>query len=552
MQKRYIDTEKLDEQRSGQIHVDFWAAAGSSNRNDSKKRLILYTKLNIRSIVPILIVSGFFLFLLLIPLSRSEAQASDWTPAWAELGDSEGIHVIGLEVDPQEKIKPSNSAANQEPEKHGVIEPIKELLSSLQRSFSSLLSHVTGWTTIFSDELEGAFPGGWNVFDNNGSEYGEYHWAKKNCQPYAGDYSAWVVGGGADGSALPCDNLYPNDVQSWMVYGPFSLEEATDAEFVFMYWLNSEPLFDEFFIGASINGTNFYGEVTSGYQDWSEKNFDLTDVYTLGDLTSQPAVWVAIAFQSDESINSTEGAYVDNIEIRQFVEGEPTPPVTPVPGNETLYLPLVTRNFPLIPTSPVLNPISNNEGDGSYTVSWSSSMGATTYTLEEDDHAGFSSPTTVYSGGGLSKAINGRQVGTYYYRVRASNSYGSSDWSNVESVQVTVPPPECPQVGEWSGTTSQGGSIHFHVENSAQCQVTSLSISAHNCFSGEDYFVPTTWPGWVFPVIDSSFTTGPGAAQVTGNFGSLTTAEGVFSVKFIRPNPYPWECFSTGTWTAHP
>ncbi len=99
-------------------------------------------------------------------------------------------------------------------------------------------------------------------------------------------------------------------------------------------------------------------------------------------------------------------------------------------ADSTTYLPLVERS-PIIPNPPVLNPISNTDGDGNYTVSWSSSEGATTYTLEEDDNVGFSSPTTVYSGSSTSKNISGRDVGTYYYRVRASNAYASSDWSNV-------------------------------------------------------------------------------------------------------------------------
>jgi hypothetical protein len=39
-----------------------------------------------------------------------------------------------------------------------------------------------------------------------------------------------------------------------------------------MYWLNSEPNYDVLFAGASINGTNFFGEMTSGFEDWTEKN----------------------------------------------------------------------------------------------------------------------------------------------------------------------------------------------------------------------------------------------------------------------------------------
>jgi hypothetical protein len=87
-------------------------------------------------------------------------------------------------------------------------------------------------------------------------------------------------------------------------------------------------------------------------------------------------------------------------------------------------------------TPPTLYPISNSDCDGDYTVSWSSVGGAAYYVLEEDDNPSFSSPTTVYQGPNTSKNIVGKSPGTYYYRVRACNADGCSDWSNVESVKV--------------------------------------------------------------------------------------------------------------------
>jgi hypothetical protein len=216
------------------------------------------------------------------------------------------------------------------------------------------------------------------------------------------------------------------------------------------------------------------------------------------------------------------------------------------------FLSIVLKNFPLIPAAPELNAISNADGDGNYTVSWSSSEGADTYTLEEDDNIDFSSPGTVYSGSSTSKDLSGRDVGTYYYRVRASYSSVSSDWSNIVSVEVTVPLPDCPQAGEWSGLTDQGGSIHFQVEYSSQCQITNLGIYSLNCFPPYDYFKPVSWSGWVFPIIDNSFITGIGIDRVTGNFGSLTTANGEFSIRWERFVPYYQTCQSTGTWMANP
>ena len=118
-----------------------------------------------------------------------------------------------------------------------------------------------------------------------------------------------------------------------------------------------------------------------------------------------------------------------------------------------------------------MNAIENADGNGVYSVSWSASDYADSYTLEEDDNVSFSSPTDAYIHSGLTKAVSGKDIGTYYYRVKATNTYRESDWSNTELVVVTVPLPDCPQTGSWSGTTDQGGNIHFQVENSPQCQI---------------------------------------------------------------------------------
>jgi len=92
------------------------------------------------------------------------------------------------------------------------------------------------------------------------------------------------------------------------------------------------------------------------------------------------------------------------------------------------------------PSAPILYTISNPDGDGDYTVDWSDVTGANTYTLEEDDNADFTSPTTRYSGSDSQYAVSGQAAGTWYYRVKASNAAGDSPWSNVES--ITVQPSE--------------------------------------------------------------------------------------------------------------
>lgn len=104
-----------------------------------------------------------------------------------------------------------------------------------------------------------------------------------------------------------------------------------------------------------------------------------------------------------------------------------------------IYLPLVMWRWPPAPSAPVLKLIKNPEGDGSYRVNWNVVERATSYNLEEDDTPTFSSPTVVYSGAGVSMLIRDRQVGTYYYRVKASNIVGDSPWSAEEAVEVNRP-----------------------------------------------------------------------------------------------------------------
>jgi photosystem II stability/assembly factor-like uncharacterized protein len=105
-----------------------------------------------------------------------------------------------------------------------------------------------------------------------------------------------------------------------------------------------------------------------------------------------------------------------------------------------VYLPMMLRDVGT-PPPPTLYSISNPDGDGNYTVSWSTSSSATSYTLQEDNNAAFSSPATVYSGPGTSKSFSGKSTGTYYYRVNGVNQYGAGEWSNTRSVTVA---PELP------------------------------------------------------------------------------------------------------------
>jgi len=183
------------------------------------------------------------------------------------------------------------------------------------------------WQVLVSTDFEGDFPGPWRVYDSDGSTNGEYYWGKRSCRPFAGSYSGWAVGAGANGAGLSCGSSYPNNARSVMQYGPFSLVGATAAELRYKVWYNTESGYDYVCHGASINGTDFYGDCWSGNSNgWIDRVFNLSSVPTLGNLLGQPQVWVMLYFQSDYSITYAEGAYVDNIVLRRCPSGATCPP----------------------------------------------------------------------------------------------------------------------------------------------------------------------------------------------------------------------------------
>jgi len=178
-----------------------------------------------------------------------------------------------------------------------------------------------------------------------------------------------------------------------------------------------------------------------------------------------------------------------------------------------VYLPLMVKNYPPFPGTPVLNAISDPEGDGNYTVSWSAAARAQTYVLEEDDNASFSSPTTAYSGSSTSASITGRATGTYYYRVKASNSWGDSGWSNVQS--VTVQPPSGPTPGFW-----EGYGMEFYVTTDrAYVDNFAIYISVQGCGNYKIIHTPLE------SISNNQFSFG-GSFYASGTFHSATSASG--------------------------
>lgn len=178
------------------------------------------------------------------------------------------------------------------------------------------------WTNLFSETFEGAFPGEWSLYSYwfNGTDWqnvtSAVSWEKRTCQANSGSYGGWAVGGGTYGSALPCRDGYADDIETWMVYGPIDLSQVKDGYISIKLWLDIENKYDFVGWGVSLDNVTVYGNAFTGYSgSWFTDTMDLKDVYTLGNITGQPQVWIAIWFAS----NPANPRYYEGVAIDDLV-----------------------------------------------------------------------------------------------------------------------------------------------------------------------------------------------------------------------------------------
>ena len=178
------------------------------------------------------------------------------------------------------------------------------------------------WENVIEEGFEtpGSLWDFWGWADPTGHLY---YWARSTCQPYSGSYSAWAVGGGADGALLSCGSTYPDNVDSWMAYGPFSLADATAASLSFKLWLNVDAVLNDYLCMYASSDGNLYDGACLTYQPdgWGPVTFRLDDALTSVDMRGQPEVWIAFEFVSNESVHFPEGAYVDDVVVRKCAGG---------------------------------------------------------------------------------------------------------------------------------------------------------------------------------------------------------------------------------------
>jgi hypothetical protein len=172
-----------------------------------------------------------------------------------------------------------------------------------------------GIETILTEGFESTFPGStWDVYASVG--YTDAYWIDTDYDSYSGSWSGFCAGNGTEGVSPGVTN-YPINMKAWMIFGPFDLSNATAATLTFKNWLDTEVDYDYFKWMASTDGINFSGEKISGYSNgWVDRSLDFKNIFSLGDLTGKPEVWIAFLFTSDDNTNY-EGSYIDDIVLEK-------------------------------------------------------------------------------------------------------------------------------------------------------------------------------------------------------------------------------------------
>jgi hypothetical protein len=270
---------------------------------------------------------------LLVVISLSPAQGQSSAPSFTRSGSAAPEGPLTPKQPQTPDLKPpapgitiSTSGAIGTPARFQLPADLSAALDN------TALNAPQDWETDFADSFDGAFPGSaWEVLD--GSDDGlDRTWGLDDYEFASAPASVWIAAGGADALDPELD-YYPDDLDAWMIAGPFDLSaiQAADVEFGMLY--DTEPEYDYIFVGASADGQNFDGEYWTGDSGgWEDFDVDL------GASVGLDQIWLAWYFHSDESNpDPYEGVWVDDVRLWTYTESGPAQVTNLVdnPGFET-------------------------------------------------------------------------------------------------------------------------------------------------------------------------------------------------------------------------
>lgn len=350
-----------------------------------------------------------------------------------------------------------------------------------------------------NEGFEGSWPAAdWQVFDQSSNDGGTFLWGKRACDPHTGQFALMSHGGGAQGAAKACGSQYPNNMQTWAVYGPVDLSNATSAALNFYIRGRTQSgqncPFDGVAFGASTNGTNFNGPALCGGNTTGPDGNGYTKLaLDLQGLVGQPQVWLALIFFSDASITDI-GYTLDDLAL-VVAGGTPTntPTRTATPTTTATATPTRTPGQLLAPVAYL--PLAVKAQAPSPTPT----------------------PTTQ------------------------------------PTLTPTTQPGGKPRDGHWAGSTSQGKAIGFDVL-SGGTRYNAFAIGVQNGGCGVSITISSGSGG--FPIANNQFTLSGSSALggsyvFAGTFSSPSSATGTFT--FNGYNTGACVISASGTWQAsHP
>lgn len=186
-----------------------------------------------------------------------------------------------------------------------------------QRSAGTMATSI-----LMSENFEGVWPApNWTISDLSTNDGGEFLWGKRNCTPRTGAFSGWAIGGGTQGSALPCNSNYPNNARVRALYGPFDLTGATNASLSYYIRGRTESSlscsFDYLGVASSTNLNGPFtgnapecGDLTGG----TAGNGYVQRSLSLNGKLGQSKVWIAFFFVSDSS-KTDIGISIDDLTV---------------------------------------------------------------------------------------------------------------------------------------------------------------------------------------------------------------------------------------------
>ncbi len=223
-------------------------------------------------------------------------------------------------IGPDGEILPAGTKIEKGTNSYKSVRPVSITLSEpIQTSQIAPFTPVSH-TTLKTETFESTFPNTWILYSDDPTDP---LWDKESYRSYSGSYSGYCVG-----SSVAPPGPYPDDVETLMIYGPFSLSDAVDARLNLQMWVDVEAGYDYVSVLASGDGISFSGHggisgdwaSASGGTGFMNVSLDLKSVPDIGDLMGDSTVWVALLFGSDESVGY-EGVYADDIIIEKITGG---------------------------------------------------------------------------------------------------------------------------------------------------------------------------------------------------------------------------------------